>query len=323
MISVIIPCYNAWSTLTKLLESIYNSSFSDLEVIVVDDCSTVKDLGLVKKYPIHFLRLKKRSGPAIARNRGAAMASGEILFFLDADVMVERETLSYIDRRYREDPSLPCLVGIYASEPANPSFFANYKALLTTCWFQGLSEYNSFETACGSIRKSVFQELGGFDESFKGADVEDYEFGYRLRQKYKLSMDTHLQVRHHFPTFGTNARNFFKRSFLWTKLYFKKKEFDQAGSSLKEILCRSSVLLFVFAPVGLFFSIQIFLGIIMMAWVFYIGLNIHFFYFCFKEKGFLFFLYSVGVDMINSVIIFAGAFLALITFGANHQRIKR
>jgi len=312
MISVIIPCYNDWDTLLKLLESLYKSSFTDFEIIVVDDCSTVNSSEALTQYPMRLLRLEKKSGPATARNQGASIAKGEILLFLDADVMVERDTLDYIDRRYREDPHLKCLVGVYASEPVNAGFFPLYKALLATYWFQDLSEYNCFETACGSIKKDVFDEIGGFDESFKGAEVEDYEFGYRLRQKYKIVMDYCLQVRHHFPTFKTNARNYFKRALLWTNLYFKRKEFDQRGSSLKEVLQRSPVLFLFFAPVGVFFSVRFFLAIIFIVVLLHIALNIGFFYRCLRKKGLFFLLYSIGVHMINSIIIFFAAFIALL-----------
>jgi GT2 family glycosyltransferase len=319
-ISVIIPCYNSWGTLSKLLDSLRNSSFSDFEIIVVDDFSTAGGSEKVKGYPVKLVKLEKRSGPAAARNRGASIAGGEILFFLDADVIVEKDTLGYIYRRYRDDPQLKCLVGIYASQPANAGLFTHYKALLTTYWFQGLSEYNSFETACGSIRKTVFQETGGFDENFTGADVEDYEFGYRLRQKYKLVMDTRLQVRHHFPSFRTNARNYFKRTFLWTRLFFKRKEFDQRASSLKEILQRSPALLFFLAPVCLFFPARFFPATVFTAALLYTGMNSGFFCFCLKKRGLLFSLYSIGTHMINSIIIFSSAFLAFFSFAVNPRR---
>ena len=91
-ISVIIPVYNAEKTIEECLDSIVNQTvFSDLEVLIVDDCST--DSGPIKimeyevKYPeqIIFIRLEKNGGPGHARNVAMEYARGEYIGYMDSD----------------------------------------------------------------------------------------------------------------------------------------------------------------------------------------------------------------------------------------------
>ena len=95
-VSIIIPCYNARATLGRCLHCVFESEFSSYEVIVVDDHSTDGSLETVDGLPCKVVRLEQNLGAAAARNRGAERARGELLFFLDSDVLVERNTLRQI-----------------------------------------------------------------------------------------------------------------------------------------------------------------------------------------------------------------------------------
>ena len=90
LVSVIIPCYNSASTITRALHSVSCQS-CDLEIIVVDDCSSDESATIVQKYaessryPVHLIRLDKNSGVSSARNAGLESAQGKYVTFLDAD----------------------------------------------------------------------------------------------------------------------------------------------------------------------------------------------------------------------------------------------
>lgn len=84
--SVIIPTYNRASLLKEALDSVFSQTFSDYEVIVVDDGSTDETLEILKSYGDKIQALtQKNSGPGAARNLGAEIAKGEYLAFLDSD----------------------------------------------------------------------------------------------------------------------------------------------------------------------------------------------------------------------------------------------
>jgi len=102
--SVIIPCYNAASTIERALDSLTLQAFSDWEVICIDDCSKDNTADVIKSYSdkhkealITLLRNEKNSGPGVSRNNGIAIAKGEYLMFLDADDYYDLTTFDVLN----------------------------------------------------------------------------------------------------------------------------------------------------------------------------------------------------------------------------------
>lgn len=93
-ISVVMPVYNAQDYLADSIESVLNQSFRDLELIVVDDCSSDNSREVCKRYVeqderVRLIQLKENIGAGMARNRGIQAASGRYLAFMDADDTIE------------------------------------------------------------------------------------------------------------------------------------------------------------------------------------------------------------------------------------------
>ena len=89
-VSVIIPAYNAAPTIGKALRALRAQSYAGrLEVVVVDDGSSDETSSIIRTFPEVRLVVQQNAGPARARNRGAAEASGYILLFTDADCVPE------------------------------------------------------------------------------------------------------------------------------------------------------------------------------------------------------------------------------------------
>lgn len=102
LISVIIPCYNRTNLLKEAVISVCKQSFTNFELIIVDDCSeediekAISELQdeAVSLPPLRFISLKKHSGmPGYVRNRGVDVANGEFIAFLDSDDLWERDKL--------------------------------------------------------------------------------------------------------------------------------------------------------------------------------------------------------------------------------------
>ena len=91
MLSVIIPTFNEEKYLPKLLESIKKQTYKDYEIIVADATSKDRTRQMAKKYNC---RVIKGGMPAIGRNNGAKIAKGDILLFLDADSIIEKDFIS-------------------------------------------------------------------------------------------------------------------------------------------------------------------------------------------------------------------------------------
>ena len=88
LISVIIPTYNRERTIQRAINSVLNQSYKDIELIIVDDCSTDKTCEIVNKYKderIKYFKLEKNYGACYARNYGVNKASGKYIAFQDSD----------------------------------------------------------------------------------------------------------------------------------------------------------------------------------------------------------------------------------------------
>jgi glycosyltransferase involved in cell wall biosynthesis len=228
-VSVIIPVHNAPRFLRSCLEHLRRSTFGDYECIVVDDGSTDNSAEVAKEFNVSVLSTGGRRGPAFARNLGAKSAQGDILFFIDADVCVAQNTLERVRANFAEDPELAAAIGCYDDMPESQDFLSLYKNLMHCYVHQNSrSRACTFWSGCGAIRRSVFLEVSGFDESYNRPAIEDIELGYRLNGAgKKLLLDTRMRVKHlkRWSFFGLIKTDIFDRGIPWTELILRDKLF--------------------------------------------------------------------------------------------------
>ncbi len=221
-LSIIIPVYNGGENFQKCLASLKLSLQPDDEVIVVCDGETDDSWLVAKTFGAKVVRLKISGGPARARNTGAKMATGDILLFLDADVTVHSNTLDLVRQRFQESSELTALIGSYDDRPDADNFLSQYKNLFHHYTHQISSETAfTFWGACGAIRRSVFEAVGGFDERYHKPCIEDIELGYRLKQaNYSIVLCKDIQVKHlkRWGIFSLFKAEFFYGALPWTKL---------------------------------------------------------------------------------------------------------
>jgi glycosyltransferase involved in cell wall biosynthesis len=222
-ISVIIPVYNSAQHLDVCLNAVAKSTRAPDECIVVDDGSTDASVEVARRAGARVLETGGRRGPSRARNIGADAASGNLLVFLDADVAIHEGTLAGIVERFERETDLDALIGSYDDEPSSPDFLSQYRNM-QHCYVhrQACRLASTFWTGCGAVRRSVFLEHSGFDESRWA--IEDIEFGYRMHAaSRKMALDPGLQVKHLKRwTFGNWLRtDIFVRAIPWTEVILK------------------------------------------------------------------------------------------------------
>ena len=123
-ISVVIPVYQGGDRFRRCLESIVQSHRPADELIVVCDGHPDDSWKVAAQYRARVIRLPHNGGAAAARNRGAELASGDIIFFVDADVTLHPDTLGQVAARFAQDPALDALIGSYDSSPAEQNFLS-------------------------------------------------------------------------------------------------------------------------------------------------------------------------------------------------------
>jgi hypothetical protein len=226
-ISAIIPVYNSTNYLRKCLAALAPAVGPDFEVIVVDDASTDDIAAIVAGGPVRLLRLSRNSGPATARNHAARHATGDVLFFVDADVVVRPDTLSRIRATLTADPTLAAVFGSYDDQPAAPGLVSQYRNLLHHYVHQtGNSEAFTFWSGCGAIRRVVFEQLDGFDERRFARGLQDVELGYRLRDAgHRVLLDKQLLCTHlkQWTLSSMVETDTVKRAIPWTYLILDRR----------------------------------------------------------------------------------------------------
>lgn len=98
MVSIIVPVYNAASCIEDTILSIRSQTFTDWELILVDDCSLDGSMAIMERYAcdnVHMIRLQQGGGAANARNKGIELAKGRYICFLDADDLWSPEKLEH------------------------------------------------------------------------------------------------------------------------------------------------------------------------------------------------------------------------------------
>src|SRR5262245_14909514 len=97
-LSVIVPVYNDRAGLSRSLPALAAGAGPDVEIIVVDDASTDDSAAVASRFPARLIRMPANAGPAAARNSGARQATGDILVFVDSDVVVAPGALDRVAR---------------------------------------------------------------------------------------------------------------------------------------------------------------------------------------------------------------------------------
>ncbi|MBI3379679.1 glycosyltransferase family 2 protein [Candidatus Gottesmanbacteria bacterium] len=333
-LSIVIPAYNSENTIIPLLDSIKSSqkvNFHEIEIIVVDDKSKDETVNKVAKWQsgkvkkVKTIKLKTNQGPAKARNIGVKYAKGKVVLFLDADVVLYKNTLFEIVRSFQNDADLYALTGVWDKKQKSNKFFPKFKALRD--WSYWINErdpknyYYLFSTRIAAIDRGLFQRLGGFDTTYKAALVEDIELTYRIARRHAVVFNPKVMVHHEFEDFWPIVKKYFWRSFYWSRIYRERKKFDPVATTGKEAmttvsagglvgLAIVSLLSYLSHLSDLGKIMAIGTGIMMIIHLF--GVR-KFLLFVAKEEGIVFAVKSFFTGLALYLVILSGALVSLIS----------
>jgi len=199
-VSVIIPTHNRAASIKRLLDKLGKQTFplSQMEVIVVANSCSDTTIEVLKQYeaPYTFQYAEtKGPGPAVPRNKGASLASGSILIFLDDDIDPS-PSLVQAHVSAHTDPLIVVMGYLPLTMPRKPDFFRlNLRAWWEKKFYQMRVKgyrfsYEDLLSGNFSVSATLFRQAGGFITTFTCRD--DYELGMRLLQlgaQFRFSKD--------------------------------------------------------------------------------------------------------------------------------------
>lgn len=200
-ISVIIPAYQAEQYLPEAVASVRSQNWpGGLEVIIVDDGSCDGTFAQAQRLGDAALT-KERGGAASARNLGLRTASGELVLLLDADDRLTPDALARLYAPHRRQPELAAVFGL-AQDFISPELTEEQRRGLRV----RLGSYGGVLPGCALIRRSVFEEIGLFDEALQSGETVAWQMKLRESGQLLLSIDAvTLERRLHLSNTGRLA----------------------------------------------------------------------------------------------------------------------
>lgn len=230
-VSIVIPVHNGGAAFERCLEGVARLDPAPDEVIVVADGESDGSWRHAQARGYQVIRHEPARGPAFARNEGARRATGDLLFFLDADVIPRADAVAEVLAAFEELPALTAVVGSYDDAPGHPSWLSQYRNLLHHYTHQtALEEGSTFWGACAAIRREAYLGVGGFDaERYALPSIEDIELGYRLRRGgHRIRFRKTLQVKHlkRWTAWSMIKTDVLQRGIPWTELLLREQRLD-------------------------------------------------------------------------------------------------
>jgi len=224
-ISVVMPVYNCEHHLGRVLPPFVRAlrDRKVVELIAVDDGSTDSTAETCRRAGFQVLSSGGRCGPGAARNVGARAASGEIVLFVDSDVVIHDDVVDRVAAFFDDHSDHVAVFGSYDDRPAAAGVVSRYRNLLHHFVHQGGNEEaTTFWAGCGAVRRAAFLEANGFDtQRYPYPSIEDIELGYRLRRNGgRIRNDKGLQGTHlkRWTFWNMLFTDIFRRGIPWGRL---------------------------------------------------------------------------------------------------------
>ena len=216
------PCFNQAKYVGEAIDSVLSQTYSNWQLIIVDDGSTDDSYSVMKEYESQEERIacyqQANNGPSKARNQGAKNAKGKYLLFLDSDDKLAptylEQGVQYMEANEKCAVFYPRVRYFGSRNDEEPLKYTSYKDLLC----------KSSILCTSIIRKQDFERIGGFDEAMRG--YEDWEMFIRLLYHNDVvyqSSDVLLYYRMHREEGSINAQAIRDGDQLTAYIYNKDK----------------------------------------------------------------------------------------------------
>ena len=209
-VSVIIPTYNREKTILRALQSVLDQTYTNLEVLVIDDGSTDGTADIVNSVAddrVKYVVLEKNGGPSNARNVGVQMAEGEWIAFQDSDDCWHKDKLEVQMAYAKEHPEYAMVYCMYNAivesgeqiiVPSKPWINPMEGNMVKT-----LLQRNMIGAPTVVAKRDAFLKIGGFDTSYKA--LEDWDFAIHFAIENEIGFVTEALIDCYVSSSGVSS----------------------------------------------------------------------------------------------------------------------
>jgi len=209
-VSVITTTYNREKYLAQAIESVLSQTFQDLELVIVDDCSSDRSVAVAQSYAfdprVRIIVNDRNLGDYPNRNHAATYASGEFLKYHDSDDIMYPYCLEVMVRALQSEPRAGFALSAYNYWPGGPCPMLLTPRLSYQREFLGWGLFWGIMPAHALFRTRVFRELGGFPEAGYYSDVLMWQYACARQNVLLVQADLFWQRSHigqePMPVFG-------------------------------------------------------------------------------------------------------------------------
>jgi len=238
--SIIIPLYNKEKFIENTLKSVLNQTFTDYEILIVNDGSTDNSLGRVLQFNDSRIKHfnKENGGVSTARNYGIKEAKSDYIAFIDADDYWYPDFLQEIFQNITHFPEHKVFtVAIEIETPNNtiPAVYSIEKSKNQDCqivdYFDASNKESVIWTSSAVFHKSIFKEIGDFDVNLKSG--QDTDLWIRIGLKYPIVFSWKIAARYVYDRDSLSK----KKEYIATKMDFSKfSGLEKTNPMLKKFL---------------------------------------------------------------------------------------
>ena len=203
LFSVIIPLFNKEAFIENTLKSIFNQSFSDYEIIIVNDASTDKSEELVLQFNDARIKYfyKKNEGVSVARNYGIEQSKGNYVAFLDADDLWLPNHLEVLNKLIHNFPEVGLYASRYISKVSKDKYIKNkflkipenFTGIVTDFFYSSLVNRIALTSAV-AIPKYILDKIGGFDPNISSG--QDLDLWIKIAVHYPVAITNSVTVEY-------------------------------------------------------------------------------------------------------------------------------
>ncbi|WP_214414365.1 glycosyltransferase family 2 protein [Sphaerisporangium fuscum] len=321
LVSVIVPNYNYGYVLGRCLASVQAQTYSNIEIICVDDCSTDDSVQVAESMGVRVLRTPRNGGVCVARNLGVAHARGEVLFFLDSDVVLAPDAVASAVEILASDPGVGAVTGNYEPVPlTRDSLVKEYRTLYRHYWYKvAEGPIKGFlPVAIIAIPAKVWAEVGPWNPDLPQSEGTDV--GERLTARYQVLLTSAVRGLHDDDaTLRVALRKVFTRTRVHVPFFLQRRYAPGVVGSPESAASLAAALTAVALPVPLVTGAAWTAALPALLFAAWVAIDRRMYRFVFADRGVPFGVFFVAVHFLVNLTIAAGAATGILQWLASRS----